>query len=137
MARNQGVWLTGRLTKDAVFKTVGSAGTPVSNFTVAVDRDKKEGEDGKADFPAVVCWRKVAEKCNGLKKGATVLVIGTIQTRSYEGNNGKVYVTEVLADRVFIDGGAQKKRDTGNTQDDLFGDEVSDFTPLDEDDLPF
>ena len=50
----------------------------------------------------MVTWRATADNCaKYLRKGSQVAVVGSIQTRSYEGNDGqKRYVTEVQADEV-------------------------------------
>ena len=92
--------LTGRLTKDAELKYTGT-GTAVASFTLAVDRTFKNANGEKeTDFINVVAWRKTAETlATYTKKGSLIGVQGRIQTRNYEGNDGKrVYVTEVLAD---------------------------------------
>ena len=96
------VVLVGRLTKDPELKYTNS-GTAVTNFTIAVNRpfsnDKGERE---ADFINCVIWRKPAESlANFQKKGNLIGVDGRIQTRSFEGQDGKmVYITEVVADTV-------------------------------------
>lgn len=50
----------------------------------------------------MVAWRQTADFCNRyLTKGRKVAVEGTIQTRSYDAQDGsKRYVTEVIADNV-------------------------------------
>ncbi|EAH2484070.1 single-stranded DNA-binding protein, partial [Listeria monocytogenes] len=56
----------------------------------------------EADFINCVVWRKPAENvANFLKKGSMAGVDGRVQTRNYEGNDGKrVYVTEIVAESV-------------------------------------
>ena len=70
---------------------------------LAVNRNftNQQGER-EADFINCVVWRKPAENvANFLKKGSLAGVDGRIQTRNYEGQDGKrVYVTEVLAESV-------------------------------------
>ena len=63
---------------------------------------KKEGEQQQADFINGVVWRKPAENlANYMKKGSQIGVDGRVQTRTYEGQDGKtVYVTEVVADSI-------------------------------------
>jgi single-strand DNA-binding protein len=91
------VALVGRLTRNPELRYT-SSGTAVTNFTLAVDRPYKN-EDGSndADFPQVICWKALAETvANHMKKGRLVGVEGRIQTRSFEGNDGKKnYVTEI------------------------------------------
>lgn len=100
------VSLIGRLTRDPELRYTAT-GIAVVNFTLAVNRPFK-GQDGerKADFISVQAWRKQAENiAQYLKKGSQAGVVGTIQTRDYENNEGRrVYVTEVIADSVqFLD----------------------------------
>ena len=96
------VILVGRLTKDPELRYTQN-GTPVTSFTLAVNRSytNQQGER-EADFINCTIWRKPAENvANFLKKGSLAGVDGRIQTRSYDGQDGKrVYVTEVLAESV-------------------------------------
>lgn len=136
------VVLVGRLTKDVELKYTPN-GVPVATFTLAVNRafTNQQGER-EADFINVVIWRKPAENAaNYLKKGSLAGIDGRIQTRNYDGQDGKrVYVTEVLADSVQF---LEPKREQGNYQsndkpnnDDPF---LNDGQPVDikDDDLPF
>ncbi|MGM9986859.1 MAG: single-stranded DNA-binding protein [Bacillaceae bacterium] len=100
------VVLVGRLTKDPDLRYTPN-GVAVATFTLAVNRtfSNQQGERD-ADFINCVVWRKPAENvANYLKKGSLAGVDGRLQTRSYEGQDGKrVYVTEVVADSVqFLD----------------------------------
>ena len=96
------VILVGRLTKDPELRYTPS-GVAVATFTLAVNRTfaNQQGER-EADFINCVVWRKQAENvANFLKKGSLAGVDGRIQTRNYEGQDGKrVYVTEVVAESV-------------------------------------
>ena len=100
------VTLVGRVTKDIELKTVGE-GISNATFTVAVNRPFKNAQgNNESDFINVVVWRKQAENvARFVGKGSLVGVDGRIQTRNYEGTDGKrVYVTEVVADGVtFLD----------------------------------
>lgn len=95
------VSLTGRLTKDPEIRFTPS-GVPVANFTLAVNRsftnDKGERE---ADFLKCVAWRTTAETvADHLKKGNLIGVTGRVETRNFEGEDGKmIYVTEIVVDR--------------------------------------
>jgi single-strand DNA-binding protein len=96
------VVLVGRLTKDPELRYT-PAGAAVATFTLAVNRTYTNQQgDREADFINCVIWRKPAENvANFLKKGSLAGVEGRIQTRNYEGQDGKrVYVTEVQADSV-------------------------------------
>lgn len=98
------VTLVGRLTKDIELRKT-SSNTSVCNFTVAVDRRfQSQQQNGQnADFISCIAWRQAADFLSQYAtKGTIVGVEGRIQTRSYDGQNGKVYVTEVVADNVQI-----------------------------------
>ncbi|EAE9294123.1 single-stranded DNA-binding protein [Listeria monocytogenes] len=96
------VVLVGRLTKDPELRYT-PAGLAVATFTLAVNRPFKNAQgEQEADFIQCVVWRKPAENvANFLKKGSLTGVDGRVQTRNYEGNDGKrVYVTEIVAESV-------------------------------------
>ncbi|MBC2012387.1 single-stranded DNA-binding protein [Listeria marthii] len=116
------VVLVGRLTKDPELRYT-PAGVAVATFTLAVNRTftNQQGER-EADFINCVVWRKPAENvANFLKKGSMAGVDGRVQTRNYEGNDGKrVYVTEIVAESVqFLEprnsnGGGGSNYQSGN-----------------------
>ena len=97
--------LIGRLTKDPEVKKTQS-GTSVCSFTIAVDRRFKNADGTRqTDFIPCVGWRQVADIIGQyFHKGSRIGITGSIQTRSYDGQNGKVFITEVLAEEIeFID----------------------------------
>ena len=106
--------LIGRLTRDPELRTT-SNGISVTSFTIAVDRNfnNQQGEK-ETDFIPVVAWRKLADTCaKYLAKGRLVAVSGRMQVRSYEGKDGKRYVTEVVADEVqFLERAESKEKFT-------------------------
>jgi single-strand DNA-binding protein len=78
-----------------------------------VNRPFKTNGEQEADFINCTVWRKPAENAaNFLKKGSLAGVDGRIQTRNYEGQDGKrVYVTEVQAESVqFLEPKGEKKQ---------------------------
>ena len=94
--------LIGNLTRDPETTTT-SSGIAKCNFTVAVQRRFANAQGVReADFIPVVCWRQTAELCaRYLSKGRKVAVEGSIQTRSYDAQDGtKRYVTEIVAENV-------------------------------------
>lgn len=100
------VVLVGRLTKDPELRYTAN-GVAVGSFTLAVNRTftNQQGER-EADFINCVVWKKAAENvANFLKKGSLAGVDGRVQTRNYEGQDGKrVFVVEVVAESVqFLD----------------------------------
>ena len=111
------VTLVGRLTKDPELKYTPN-GVAVANFTLAVNRSfTNAAGEREADFINCVVWRKPAENvANYLKKGSLAGVIGKIQTRNFEAEDGRrVYITEIVAESVqFLDsrGSNDSKPDT-------------------------
>ena len=124
----------GRLTRDPETRYTQTNNIQVTSFTLAVNRRfVKEGEERQADFINVVAWSKTGEFCSKyFKKGQQVGVIGRIQTRNYEKEDGtKVYVTEVVAEEVYF---ADSKKE--NVEKDIYQQES--FAPIqDDDELPF
>lgn len=94
----------GRLTADPELKTTQS-GVSVTSFTIAVNRRVKAGEEQKADFFNVTAWRGTAEFITRFfHKGSNILVVGSLQTRSWERDGQKRTVTEIIADEAhFVD----------------------------------
>ena len=93
------VVLVGRMTRDAELRHTNS-NIAVATFTLAVNRPfKNEAGEREADFINVVIWRQQAENlANWAKKGSLIGILGSIQTRNYENQQGqRVYITEVLA----------------------------------------
>ena len=96
------VTLVGRLTKDPELRYT-QTGKGVATFTLAVTRPfKNQNGDYEADFINCQAWGRAAENlANYMRKGNKVGVVGRVQTRNYENNQGqKVYVTEVVAEQV-------------------------------------
>lgn len=91
----------GNLTRDLELSETPN-GTAVCKFTVAVNRNFTNANgERECDFINVVAWRSLAENCGRfLSKGKKVSVVGSLQTRSYESNGEKKYVTEIMADEV-------------------------------------
>lgn len=97
------VSLVGRLTKDPEVRTIGTEGTSVCNFTVAVNRPFKDADGEKvADFIQCQAWKKQAEFIGQyLVKGQLVAITGSIHTRTYEkADQSTAYVTEVNVDQI-------------------------------------
>src|SRR5699024_7973644 len=96
------VVLVGRLTRDPDLRYTPN-GVAVANFNIAVNRPFTNQQGNRdADFINCVVWRRPAENlANYMKKGNQIGVDGRLQSRTYEGQDGKtVYVTEVVADSV-------------------------------------
>jgi single-strand DNA-binding protein len=140
--------LVGRLTKDPELKYT-SSGVPVANFTLAVNRPfSSQSGEKEVDFINIQVWRKPAENvANFLSKGSLAGVDGRIQTRNYEGQDGKrVYITEVVADSVqFLEpkkdgnNGGNTNQNTNNNPGNSGNNPLSNDGQIDiaDDDLPF
>lgn len=95
------VTLVGRLTKDPDLR-VTPEGVYLCNITLAVNRQYRN-QKGEVDTDFVHCtlWRKTAENTSTFcKKGSLIGITGRIQTRSYDQQGKRMYVTEVVAENV-------------------------------------
>ena len=104
------VMLIGRLTRDPEMRTTPS-GQNVANFSVATSmrwKDQSGEQKEKTEFHNIVAWRKLAEIVGQyLKKGKQVYIEGRLETRSWDGDDGKKrYRTEVVADNMIMLGSA-------------------------------
>ncbi len=135
--------LIGRLVRDPELRYT-SNGTPVSNFTLAVERNytNREGERD-VDFIKIVVWRKLAETCaQHLGKGRLVGVDGSLQIRNRESEkDGRTYINpEVVAQNVrFLDWpDSNGPSNNSNLEDEIDEfDEDDDLDVDDEFDVPF
>lgn len=99
------VILMGRLTRDPEVRYTQTSNTLVASFSLAVNRRfVRQGEERQADFINVVAWGKLGEFCSKYyKKGQQVSIIGRIQTRTWDDEQGqKHYVTEVVAEEAYL-----------------------------------
>lgn len=117
-------FLIGRLTRDPELR-YSSSNAAIVNFSIAIDRQYTNNQGQReTDFINIVAFQKQAENIKKyVFKGSLVAVDGRIQTRNYEDKDGKrVYVTEVVADRVqFLD----SKGSSSNTMEKSAEDTVS------------
>lgn len=129
------VILIGRLTADPETRTTQS-GITQCTLRIAVQRRFADKQTGKreSDFFNIVCWRNTAEfAARYLTKGRMIAVEGSLQTRSYDAQDGsKRYVTEVIADNVEFCDSRQEGGHTAPAQRDGYG-----MPEVDDDELPF
>ena len=147
------VVLCGRLCADPELKETPS-GVSVVSFTLAVNRryaSKNDAQSGpQADFISLVAWRQTAEFIQRyFRKGSSLCVTGSIQTRKWQDQNGQNrYATEVVVDdAMFVDSKAEGGAAQGYTPDayatpsfssPMGGDAAPKFEELkSDDDLPF
>lgn len=148
------VVLVGRLTKDVEVKKTQS-GLSVASFTIACDRrlsqEQRNNNEQSADFISCVAWRGSADFLGQYShKGDTVGVEGRIQTRTYDRDGQKVYVTEIVANSVSILHSTQPRQAQAQTQpqqqaqntaatqaNDPIEDYLNGYSDINSDELPF
>ena len=100
------VILMGRLTRDVEMRQTPN-GVSLARFSIAVNR-RFAGKDAQqqADFINCVAWRQTGEFiARYFQKGSMIAVVGSIQSRSWDGNDGKKqYATEVVVDEAYFTG---------------------------------
>ena len=108
--------IMGRLTRDPELRRTGS-GIAVASFTVAVDRDFGNRENGEreTDFIDCVAWRQTGEFVSKyFTKGRMAVVSGRLQIRNWTDKDGnKRRSAEVVADNVYF-GDSKRDGDTGS-----------------------
>jgi single-strand DNA-binding protein len=103
------VILIGNLGADPELRYTGS-GTAVCNIRIATNESYKDASDQwveKTEWHAVVAWARLAEICGEyLKKGSRIYCEGSLQTRSWEDQEGNTrYTTEIkMRDMMMLDG---------------------------------
>lgn len=119
----------GHMACDPELRQTGT-GKAVCTFRIAVQRRHANAQGVReADFFPVVAWQQTAELVHRyLKKGDRCAVHGSLQTRSYDKDGEKRYITEIIADEVefltFRPKDGQEEAGGG-------------FTQVDDDELPF
>jgi single-strand DNA-binding protein len=144
----------GNLTRDPELRTTPS-GQQVASFAVATNRTwvDQSGERKEAvEYHEIVAWGKLGElAAQYLSKGRKVMVVGRLQTQSWEKDGVKRQRTEIVASDVnFLDapgaatGGSVSQSTAGATSDKSAGKSddvvISDLDAgqnINLDDLPF
>lgn len=98
------VILIGNLGQDPELRYTGS-GTAVCNLRIATNESYKDSSGEwveKTEWHSVVTWARLAEICGEyLKKGSTVYIEGSLQTRQWEDRDGNTkYTTEIKAQEM-------------------------------------
>lgn len=102
----------GRLTRDPEARFTQNTNTPVTTFSIAVNRRFAEANgERKADFFNLTAFGKLAEFCSKYyRKGQQVLVEGRIQNRTWEDQTGqKRYATDYIIENAYF---ADSRRDS-------------------------
>lgn len=111
------VFLIGNLTRDPEL-TETPSGVPVCHFSIAVNRNYSS-QDGErqTDFFNCTAWRSMAETiARYTKKGKKVSVVGSIQMRNYEDNQG---VKRTAVDIICQDVEFLSPKDSDDSFDDV------------------
>jgi single-strand DNA-binding protein len=149
---NQAI-IMGNLTRDPELRSTPS-GQQVASFAVATNRSwvDPSGERKEAvEYHEIVCWGKLGElTAQYLAKGRKVMVIGRLQTQSWEKDGIKRQRTEIVASDVnFLDsrgGGedsapisasASSESTSSKSSDDVVIQDLDDDSKVNLDDIPF
>lgn len=102
------VTLMGNLTREPELRQTPT-GQSVGSFSLALNRSYKDSNGDwqeATDYIDIVAWGKLAEQVQEhLTKGSKALVVGRLQSRSWEQDGQKRNKVEVLAtDVTFVDG---------------------------------
>ena len=136
------VYLIGNLTRDPEVSTTTS-GISVCRMSIAVGRRFTNAEGSReTDFFNVTAWRGTADNCAKLlKKGNKIAVSGSIQTRTYDRQDGtKGFSVDIVADEVeFLSSrnDANEGASEGGMSMGGNSNPVSDLQPISDDNLPF
>ena len=129
--------LMGRLTRDPETRYTQTDNVQVTNFTLAVNRRfARQGEERQADFINIVAWNKTAEFVSKyFKKGQQVGIIGRLQTRNWEDEQGqKHYATEVVAEETYF---ADTKKENNVSAEQELKNAGVEVNVIGDSDLPF
>jgi len=137
------VYLIGNLTRDPEISTT-SSGISVCRMSIAVSRRFANAEGGRdADFFNITAWRGTADNCaKFLKKGNKIAVSGSIQTRTYDKQDGtKGFSIDIIADEVEFLTSRNGENGEGSSEGGMSmggsSNPVSDLQPISDDNLPF
>lgn len=115
------VIIMGRLTKDCELRTTNT-GKDVANFTVAVDRRAKKGEDKQADFIDCVAWGQSAVFVNQyFHKGDGIALEGRLECRKWQDKDGNNrYSWEVITEQIYFPVSSGRRSEQAETAESTF-----------------
>jgi len=127
---------SGNLGKDSDLTMAKNTGKAILKFSVAVAKGYKK-EDGTNWFNCVMFGERTEKLAQYLVKGTKVIIEGSLQLGSYEGNDGvKHYTTDIFVNNVEMLGGSKEPSDEQKGR----GSEYTsnpDIEPIDDGDIPF
>ena len=105
----------GRLTADPELRQTPQ-GTPLARFSIAVNRRFSREGNQQADFFNCVAWQSTGEFiCRYFQKGSMIAVEGRLQTRTWDGQDGKrQYATEVVVENAYFTGSRAESNTRGS-----------------------
>ena len=117
--------LTGNLTKDIELRHTKN-GVAVATFNLGVRRDyKNENGEYESDFPSCIAYKQTAEYLSKYaKKGDKIEVAGRLQTRTYEKDGEKRYITEVIVEKGSMLNRIEKQAEKKSNPYEEFGKET-------------
>ena len=109
--------LHGNLGKDPeIFRTTSDF--PIATFSLATTRRTGDGNGGSTevtDWHNVKALGKSAELAEKyLQKGKEIIVFGHNETREYDKDGSKRYITEIVVDRIDFCGSSQNQSQSGS-----------------------
>ena len=110
------VFLVGRLTRDADLRFT-TAGTPVCKFSIAVNRNRKSGDqwEEEVNFFDIVLWGRAAENLSKyLGKGKQVAVDGELRQNRWEQDGQSRSRVEIHAANIQLLGGGASAGNSGS-----------------------
>ena len=147
MAGVNKVILVGNLGKDPEVRHLES-GVAVASFTLATSETYKDRNSGEkktlTEWHNIVLWRGLAEVAEKyLNKGDQIYLEGRLRSRSWEGESGTRYITEIVGDNMVMLGG-RRSSDQGSVAPGSTPEKVQKSAEVppaiqseEEDDLPF
>ena len=129
----------GRFVADPEIRKTGS-GVAVTSFTLANDAGFKDANGNNVSyFVDCVAWRKTAENiCKFFEKGRLIIVEGELTTRLYDDKNGKRRkTTEVVVKEFHFCDSKKNGNESAESDADDSSYSSDDFSPCDDEDLPF
>lgn len=129
--------IMGRLTRAPELRRT-QAGTAVTSFTIACERDYEQNGERQTDFFDCVAWRGTGEfiKRNFLK-GQMIAITGRLQVTSWTNDNGdKRYKAEILVSSAYFAGNKKSTADDNTYADVPYENPFKELTD-DEAELPF
>lgn len=139
-------FLIGNLTRDPEMRST-STGVPMCSFGLAVNRRRKTEGQPEVDFFNVTAFRQLAEiSAKYLAKGRKVCVVGAIQIRTYDAQDGtKRTSVDIVADDIEFMPNAQQQaggeypssQGAAPSAPRSYAPAETGFTQVEEDELPF